>query len=97
MNDELTIRLPCKIGAPVYRIVLYDKGRGGFIWQGTCAGIHITDSIGKRRLNNAAKYLVVRGLEGFSNRFRFEELGVTLFTKREDAEKALREVTAWSN
>ena len=96
MDDGLTIRLPCKIGDIVYRIVLYGKGSDGFIWQGTCAGIHITDSIGRQRLNNAAKFLVVRGSEGFSKRIRFEELGVTLFTKKEDAEKALREVTSWN-
>lgn len=90
-EQGLLVRLPCKVGDTVYRVIRGKKGRG-HIAPATVSGLHLGDTTRNRRYQKEYEYLVLRVDGGFCAHVNKKDIGKTVFLTREAAEKALEEV-----
>ena len=89
-EQGLLVRLPCKVGDTVYRVIRGKKGRG-HIAPATVSGLHLGDTTRNRRYQKEYEYLVLRVDGGFCAHVNKKDIGKTVFLTREEAEKALEE------
>ena len=78
-DEELILRLPCKLGDMAYKLERCDVTNKYRIIETTIVSINISES-------------ETMLIEASANVFFKEELNKTVFLKREDAEKALKEL-----
>lgn len=78
-DEELILRLPCKLGDTAYKLERCDVTNKYRIIETTIVSINISES-------------ETMLIEASANVFFKEELNKTVFLKREDAEKALKEL-----
>ena len=89
-EQGLLVRLPCKVGDTVYRVIRGKKGRG-HIAPATVSGLHLGDTTRNRRYQKEYEYLVLRVDGGFCAHVNKKDIGKTVFLTREEAEKALED------
>lgn len=89
-EQGLLVRLPCKLGDTVYRVIRGKKGRG-HIAPATVSGLHLGDTTRNRRYQKEYEYLVLRVDGGFCAHVNKKDIGKTVFLTREEAEKALED------
>lgn len=87
-EQGLLVRLPCKVGDTVYRVIRGKKGRG-HIAPASVSGLHLGDTTRNRRYQKEYEYLVLRVDGGFCAHVNKKDIGKTVFLTREAAEKAL--------
>lgn len=89
-EQGLLVRLPCKVGDTVYRVIRGKKGRG-HIAPATVSGLHLGDTTRNRRYQKEYEYLVLRVDGGFCAHVNKKDIGKTVFLTQKAAEKALED------
>lgn len=80
--------LPCRVGDTVYCITDYRRKFHSRIVKGCVGSIRLSS---KRKIVDIHGYYCDKEDEFYSGRFAFDSFGKSVFFKKEDAEKSLRE------